>query len=337
MEFQINKNKNKNGFFRINLKKTGVEYSLGLPGYTFTRTSKGSTKKHKSIRKKSKNYDNITQNTTLPFPSFQPVEYQVLINKISSLIKINYISTWLCVIWTIFLFPIILINHRFLTYLFSALLMLTCTTGIIMKLYAHIWGRVNLTYELDNATRKEHEQRISAWAYLNKSQYVWQELIINKVDNSKENGGQHTIPSRHSIKLKSKIPFYLKTNVSVLQLQLKHETILLLPEKLLIVRKSKVGAIKHTDIVISTKVVHFMETDTVPKDTEIEKYTWKYVNKDGSPDKRYKNNIKYPICNYGHIHLQSDCGLSIALYCSNVISIRKLEVIDFPLDQANEI
>lgn len=57
--------------------------------------------------------------------------------------------------------------------------------------------------------------------------------------------------------------------------------------------------------------------DKVPRDAKIVDYTWKYVNKDGSPDKRFKDNRKLPICLYGSIHLLSGEGLDIELRCSN--------------------
>lgn len=54
----------------------------------------------------------------------------------------------------------------------------------------------------------------------------------------------------------------------------------------------------------------------VPKDTQIIDYTWQFVNKNGSPDRRY-NNRKLPVCLYSQINITSPEGLNVELQCSN--------------------
>lgn len=46
-----------------------------------------------------------------------------------------------------------------------------------------------------------------------------------------------------------------------------------------------------------------------PKDANVVGYTWLYVNKDGGPDRRYKNNVKLAICNVGTIEFNAPEGL----------------------------
>ena len=46
-------------------------------------------------------------------------------------------------------------------------------------------------------------------------------------------------------------------------------------------------------------------------------HTWAKVNKDGSPDKRFKGNRQLPICRYGLIQISADSGMDIRLCCSN--------------------
>ena len=41
------------------------------------------------------------------------------------------------------------------------------------------------------------------------------------------------------------------------------------------------------------------------------------VNKDGSRDKRYKDNYRIPILRYGQIHLKTDQGLNEVYMVSN--------------------
>lgn len=41
------------------------------------------------------------------------------------------------------------------------------------------------------------------------------------------------------------------------------------------------------------------------------------VNNDGSPDRRFKNNQRLPVCAYGSLKLKSKDGLNVILVFSN--------------------
>jgi hypothetical protein len=54
----------------------------------------------------------------------------------------------------------------------------------------------------------------------------------------------------------------------------------------------------------------FIEDGSVPRDAKVVDHTWKYVNKRGGPDKRFKDNRQLPIALYEDIHFSSDTGLN---------------------------
>lgn len=62
----------------------------------------------------------------------------------------------------------------------------------------------------------------------------------------------------------------------------------------------------------------------VPPDAEIESYTWKHVNLDGSIDNRYKDNPQIPICRYGQMTF-SIKDTKIVFQLSKASDPRKLE------------
>lgn len=49
---------------------------------------------------------------------------------------------------------------------------------------------------------------------------------------------------------------------------------------------------------LTTATVNYQESEARPVDAELLKYTWQYVNKNGEPDKRYANNLRYPVFKY---------------------------------------
>jgi len=61
----------------------------------------------------------------------------------------------------------------------------------------------------------------------------------------------------------------------------------------------------------------FMEEETVPPDSQIVRHTWKKVNKDGSPDRRFANNYQIPIVEYGDLTIKSGTGLHERYMLSN--------------------
>ena len=61
----------------------------------------------------------------------------------------------------------------------------------------------------------------------------------------------------------------------------------------------------------------FIESESVPRDAQVVGQTWKYVNKSGGPDKRFKDNRQLPICLYGELELCSSSGLNTVIMFSN--------------------
>jgi Protein of unknown function (DUF4236) len=63
--------------------------------------------------------------------------------------------------------------------------------------------------------------------------------------------------------------------------------------------------------------VRFTETGIVPRDSKIIDKTWAKVNKNGTADKRFKDNYQIPIVRYGEIALRTNTGLHEVYQLSN--------------------
>ena len=77
------------------------------------------------------------------------------------------------------------------------------------------------------------------------------------------------------------------------------------------------GALNYKDITSSSNTTRFIESEGVPSDSQIVGQTWKYVNKSGGPDRRFKDNRQLPICLYGELKLTSALGLNTVIMYSN--------------------
>jgi hypothetical protein len=69
---------------------------------------------------------------------------------------------------------------------------------------------------------------------------------------------------------------------------------------------------------MSWNAIHFRELETVPRDTEVVGDSWRYTNKNGTPDRRFKNNRQIPIARYHEMSLTGPGGLQKILHFSKV-------------------
>ncbi len=77
------------------------------------------------------------------------------------------------------------------------------------------------------------------------------------------------------------------------------------------------GVIGLKEIKFEFSNTNFIEEEKVQDDTEIVDYTWLKVNKNGTPDKRFKDNRQIPIVKYGTITLHTETGVNEEYQFSN--------------------
>lgn len=196
--------------------------------------------------------------------------------------------------------------------------------GVVTKIISRYVLPASLDYTLDDDALAAHNQRISAWKLFFSSSQNWQTITSAAVLNQKVHAGATTTVNRVSASLSFKLPFYIKTNVDVAIIELKNERLIILPDKMIIIKGKSFGAVSYDDLQITTSFGQFVEDIVVPNDAEVIGHTWQYINKDGSPDKRYSNNRQRSICRYGYATIKSGSELEIRLSCSDHSKISEL-------------
>lgn len=83
----------------------------------------------------------------------------------------------------------------------------------------------------------------------------------------------------------------------------------LLPGLVAIAGRDNLALIRFADCSFDIRAIRFHEDEAVPPDATIAEYTWTYVNKDGSRDRRFNPNPQIPVCLYGQITIESTTGL----------------------------
>ena len=304
MSFSIKLNKSNNFSFRVNPSSSSIAYTLTLPRITLSLRVKRRKKKPISKSDDLENYYKPVRSATIV--SFQSEKYEAYNNKISKIIKLNRLSNFLIASLLALVLPI---NLKLVTLTFA----LIGVIGIILKIYLHTGGRFK--YDLLNV----NNQLPSIWPKLAGSDGLWQVVGICELDDngSKKNAGISTLYERKEAQLKYKTPYYIHTRSKVLQVKLDDYRLIILPGHYIAISKNEVAMIETGEVKVFSETVLYAETESLPKDANVVNRTWRYVNKDGSMDKRYRDNEKVSVCEYQLVRVESESGFRLVLLGSS--------------------
>ena len=339
MGFRYRKSINLGGGFRINLSKSGIGYSWGVKGYRITKTAKGRTrttasipgagfsyvhetrKGHTGRRKNPKSnqptapidnnhYDtqNITNNVATAMVSEGLEDMLACASKALKLNKLANIGFWITLIIG-FGVPVLLI---------------LAVAFLVLKIFVITKGTIDLDYTIDDDQRSLVDKRMSPMIKITECAKVWRIMQTSKVIDRKYASGASNTVKRTACKATTKPSFPFKANLQIASFKTGKETLLFLPDKLFIMQGSKIGALNYSDVSSNAHTTRFIESESVPRDSQVVGQTWKYVNKSGGPDRRFKDNRQLPICLYGELELSSSSGLNtVIMYSNSSISVER--------------
>lgn len=79
--------------------------------------------------------------------------------------------------------------------------------------------------------------------------------------------------------------------------------------------------LEYRDLTIVTSVSQFIEDEQVPSEAKRIGSTWLKTNKDGTPDRRFKDNREVPIVEYGKMNLTTSTGMNEEYMVSNLAAL----------------
>ena len=201
--------------------------------------------------------------------------------------------------------------------------------SFIVFLYAHYIAPVNLEYDFTDEQFDAYEEWYKAWRKLFACDAVFYVPETHTNSSTKKNGGaEKTISEEKALGMPS-LPYFLRTNVPVFSAALnKKESIYIFPDKVFYLHNSKISAYDLSEVSFDVDSVNCVtDQEHLPADSKVVKETWLRVNADGSPDRRYKNNKKCLVCEYGRLRIRSDSGLNIYFLLSNSDSVDQFKAI----------
>ncbi|WSH05290.1 hypothetical protein U8P71_34780 (plasmid) [Rhizobium ruizarguesonis] len=178
-----------------------------------------------------------------------------------------------------------------------------------------------LFYDIDGPVEQAYKETIAAFDDLRSCAGKWHIEAggaINDLTTWKRNAGASYLVKRTAAKLIYALPKVIKSNITPPSIHVGKQVIYFMPDVALVAYNSRFGAMAYSDLRARWQASRFIEDGHVPRDAKVVDRTWQHPNKNGGPDRRFRNNRQLPVCLYDTLHLQSDSGLNEVLEFSQV-------------------
>lgn len=166
-----------------------------------------------------------------------------------------------------------------------------------------------LFYDFDPEAEARYQALHEGFEKLRFSARTWHIVAKADVTDPKYHAGADNLIRREAVVFSMGTPPYMKTNIEVLILPCGKQKLYFFPERVLVYDGGKIGAVSYNDLEINISPTRFIEEASVPSDAKIVDRTWRYTNKSGGADKRFKDNPEIPIVLYDRLMLTSSSGL----------------------------
>ncbi len=182
-------------------------------------------------------------------------------------------------------------------------------------------GIVTLKYDLEPDAKAAFSKLTTAFTQFAESQGLWHITARGATRDWKRHAGADSVVDRRSVTLGLSLPRRVECNLAVPALPAGRQTLYFFPDRLLVYDSNGVGAVPYADLEASSSQVRFREDSGVPSDADVVGTTWVYVNRNGGPDRRFRNNREIPIVLYGQLSLESASGLKEVFQASKPATV----------------
>lgn len=169
---------------------------------------------------------------------------------------------------------------------------------------------VQIDYDFDDAYGRRYASVIAAFNKLRLAQRTWVVESQANVNDRKYHAGASSLIKRTRVTPVCLLPGCIKSNVKPPMFPAGRQRLYLMPDRILVYEGRKVGAVEYDQLRLEPSLTRFIEDGIPPTDAQQVDTTWKYVNKKGGPDRRFKDNRQLPIMQYAELRWWSASGLN---------------------------
>lgn len=327
----------KAGPFRVNLSKSGIGMSTGIPGLrvgsgprgSYVRMGHGGVYYRKTLSSpKPRQSSRRAAPSTLPsqhYPSavdqsdvvmeditgarvenLEPAEPSDLLQQLNDAARAPS------------LMPLMVICY---------ILIITIPLGLWLRAKNAARRTVVVFYDVNDGHATRFEQLLQGFEEFSRCAARWSVAAQGSITTTyqyKVNAGASHLLNRQQAKVDLSGPAILKTNIAVPSIQHVGRTVYFLPDRVLINERRSFTELSYPALHSTASATNFIESGTVPRDAQLVRTTWKYVNKKGGPDRRFKDNRQLPVLRYGELDLSSAAGFHALWQSSSPEAARAL-------------
>ena len=331
------------GPLRFNLSKSGIGVSAGIPGFrvgtgprgTYVHMGRGGLYYRQTLsapaRRRRQTHTGQTEDSySIPAVTHGPMRAitsgcvsQMVDSDSASLLseierKRKRYRSWPVVTVVAILLAALLLGSEVTKWLAVPGYLVLFATIIFAYQYDQLKKSVVMMYDLEGPSLDAYQTLYAAVEAVAACGAVWHVTAEGDVYDPKYHAGASALISRNRINVGYRSPPYVKTNVPVPFFPLGPNSVYLLPDRILVFASNGVGAVDYADLNTTAMPKRFIEDGSVPFDAQVVDYTWRFVNKNGSPDRRFNNNRQIPICQYEELFLTSAAGIQEVMQLSRL-------------------
>jgi hypothetical protein len=170
-------------------------------------------------------------------------------------------------------------------------------------------GTAILQYALEGEADRRFSSLLDAFGQIARCHGVWRVNAQARTGDWKRNAGANTLLKRSAFRPSLAIPAKVQCNIQVPAFKTDRSTLYFFPDHLLVYNWGGVGAVSYSQLHAEAAQIQFREDGQVPRDAVQVGTTWRFVNRNGGPDRRFNNNRQLPILLYGQLFLTSTSGV----------------------------
>lgn len=196
----------------------------------------------------------------------------------------------------------------------------------VLLIAAYVIGRmidvprrnVVFAYNLEPIAEERYKALVDAIDRLATARKLWFVKAQGDITNLhawKKNSGASTLVDTKETSVSYALPKGIASNVTPPMIAIDGKNCYFFPDCILVEENKRFGAVRYETIRTAVRDQR-MIMDAAPADATVVGQTWKYVNKNGSPDRRFKDNRQLPICLFEEIGMVSEGGFKGLLQVS---------------------
>ncbi|MGI4794663.1 MAG: hypothetical protein ACRYG8_11400 [Janthinobacterium lividum] len=181
-------------------------------------------------------------------------------------------------------------------------------------------SRISIKFDMTTEIAGPHQRMQEALDGMASSSASWVVQTEQRIDRVRARTTASTVVGRAPTKLSRREHALIGTDEPPITIKAHggRSTVFLYPGFALVARDTggDFALVDMKELDVQSVSVGFTETERVPPDSVMIGRTWAKSNKDGSRDRRFKDNQELPVMQYGQIRMSSGTGLDEALMFS---------------------